>query len=131
MVPLLKKRALAPLPVLALQVVVPAFTVRPPEITLAPLPLSSSVLLKVVVAPPVMEPPVQVLKPLSVRMPVPPRAPPDKSRLVIDVLNDRVEFPLSIIALSPLPGTPMGDQFVSTPTSPVPPNHVRSTAKAG
>jgi hypothetical protein len=77
----------------------------------------------------VMEPPVQVLSPLTARFPFPAKMPPEMSKPAIPALNDRIEVPLLMIALSLSPGTPEGDQFVALPQSPVPPNHVRSVAK--
>src|SRR5687768_9199217 len=130
-VPPLNRIALLLADVLPLQVVLLTLTMRPSSISFRSLPVMDSPPANWVVAAPMMSPPDQVLKPLSVRLPGPLRVPPDKSRLVIPALKDKVEFPLLIIALSLMPGTPVGDQFVSTPNSPVPPNHVRSTARAG
>src|SRR5688500_4253325 len=126
------------MPPVPVQVPAPLLTIplepAPPEwprvLVPAPVILSPPLAITSPPSPPTC-PPVKVVNPLTVKSPAPRNPPPKKSNPTIPASNDRVEFPLLIIALSPTPGTPVGDQLVSTPKSPVPPNHVRSTAKAG
>jgi len=76
--------ALLPAAVLPDHVVSPAFTVRPPVICLPAAPLMLSELAKVVVPAPKIVPPLQVEGPATANVPVPPKVPPDSSRLPID-----------------------------------------------
>ena len=106
-------------PVLPDQVVLPAFTTRPPVIDLVPEPLMASVPPKFVMPAPVWVPAVQIDGPVTVSAPVPEMVPPPWFRPRIVVSEFSVEMNPLMIATSPTPGGPSGVQLVPTVQSSV------------